>query len=73
MILDLQWRPEIRGDAVERTWAELPTALVAGAERSFRIELRRPRGGRFLVIEPHIENLAGLSRFGGPTWVGEYE
>ena len=73
VILDLQWRPEIRGDAVERTWAELPTALVAGAERSFRIELRRPRGGRFLVIEPHIENLAGLSRFGGPTWVGEYE
>lgn len=73
VILDLQWRPSIREEAVERTWAELPAALPAGAERSFQIELRRPRGGRFLVIEPHIENLAGLSRFGGPTWVGEYE
>lgn len=72
VILDLQWRAGLRQKPVERSWAELPTNLMAGKSRRFRLELRRPRGAHYLVIEPHIEDLAGMSRFGGPAWVGEY-
>ncbi len=72
VILDVQWRRGLKEEPIERTWAELPTPLPAGKKRRFRLELRRPRGGRYLVIEPHIEDVAGLSRFGGPSWVGEY-
>ncbi|MDH3745278.1 MAG: glycosyltransferase [Acidobacteriota bacterium] len=72
VILDLQWRAGLREEPIDRSWAELPTNLVAGKARRFRLELRRPRGANYLVIEPHIQNLAGMSRFGGPSWVGEY-
>jgi glycosyltransferase involved in cell wall biosynthesis len=72
VILDLQWRRERGGDAVERTWAELPRPLDEGQEVEFRLELRRPREGRFLVVEPHVEGIAGLSKYGGPSWIEDY-
>ncbi|MDH3255732.1 MAG: glycosyltransferase family 4 protein, partial [Acidobacteriota bacterium] len=50
VILDVQWRRERGGEAMERTWAELPHALDAGEHYDFRVELRRPRGSRFLVV-----------------------
>ena len=72
VILDVQWRREPGGDAVERTWAELPRHVDEGDQFEFRLELRRPREGRFLVVEPHVEGIAGFSKFGGPTWIADY-
>jgi glycosyltransferase involved in cell wall biosynthesis len=72
VILDVQWRREPGGDAVTRTWGELPRPVDEGEQFEFRLELRRPREGRFLVIEPHIEGIAGFSKFGGPTWIADY-
>ena len=72
VILDVQWRKSRGGEALERTWAELPRPLDPGERYRFRVELRRPRDGAFLVIEPHIEDISGLSAYGGPSWVGEY-
>jgi hypothetical protein len=70
--LGLEWRVEIGGEALEEHWRELPRSLDTGDSQDFAIDLRRPLGSRFLVIEPHIENLSGLSGLGGPSWVGEY-
>jgi glycosyltransferase involved in cell wall biosynthesis len=72
VILDVEWRRERGGDALERSWAELPRALDTDEAYRFRLELRRPSEGRFLVVEPHVEDIAGFSKYGGPSWVGEY-
>jgi hypothetical protein len=72
VILDVQWRREPGGDAVERTWSELPRPIDEGETFEFRLELRRPIEGRYLVVEPHIEGIAGLSKYGGPSWIADY-
>jgi hypothetical protein len=72
VILDVQWRREPGGEAVDRSWAELPRPLDEGQEFNFHLELRRPIEGRYLVVEPHIEDLAGLSKYGGPSWIADY-
>ncbi|MFQ5525312.1 MAG: glycosyltransferase family 4 protein [Thermoanaerobaculia bacterium] len=70
--LGVEWRSEIGGGAMEEHWRELPRSLDTGDSYDFLLSLRRPHGSRFLVIEPHIENLSGLSGLGGPSWVGEF-
>jgi glycosyltransferase involved in cell wall biosynthesis len=72
VILDVQWRREPGGESLSRTWAELPRPIDEGEEFEFRLELRRPREGRYLVVEPHVEGIAGFSKFGGPTWIADY-
>jgi glycosyltransferase involved in cell wall biosynthesis len=72
VILDVQWRVERGGEALERAWSELPRPIDEGEQYRFGIELRRPRGSKFLVVEPHVEGIGGFSRFGGPSWVMEY-
>lgn len=70
--LGVEWRAEVGGDALEEHWEELPKSLDTGDSHAFTLTVRRPHGSRFLVIEPHIENLSGLSALGGPSWVGDY-
>ncbi len=70
--LGLEWRAEIGGPALEEHWKEMPKSLARDERQAFSLPLRRPHGGRFLVIEPHIENLSGLSGLGGPSWVGDF-
>ncbi|MCP4203832.1 MAG: glycosyltransferase family 4 protein [bacterium] len=69
--LTVEWRSEIGGEALEEQQNELPRALDSDEAHEFRFALRRPLGTRFLVIEPHIDKLSGLSAFGGPSWVGD--
>ena len=70
--LTVEWRSEIGGPALEDQQRELPRDLAEGDKHEFRFTLRRPPGTRFLVIEPHIDKLSGLSAFGGPAWVGDF-
>jgi len=69
----VQWRLEPGGEALERSWAELPRPVDEGGEYEFRLELRRPRGSKCLVVEPHVEGIAGFSKFGGPSFIQSYE
>jgi glycosyltransferase involved in cell wall biosynthesis len=71
VILKIQWRRERGGGSVERIWEELPRPLDYGESYRFQVQLRRPENGRFLVIEPHVEDIAGFSALGGPLWVSE--
>lgn len=70
--LTVEWRFEIGGEALEEQQNELPRSLDTDQAYEFRFALRRPLGTRFLVIEPHIDKLSGLSAFGGPSWVGDF-
>ncbi len=38
---------------------------------TLELEVRRPLGGRILVIEPHLLGVAGFNALGGPSWVNE--
>lgn len=49
-------------------WLALPFDLDPGAEQTFEIVLRRPRGAARLRIEPHVFGDRGFSQMGGPTW-----
>lgn len=70
--LTIEWRTEIGGAALEDQQRELPRDLDAGEDYEFKFALRRPLGSSYLVIEPHIDKLSGLSAFGGPSWVGDF-
>ena len=70
--LTVEWRCEIGGEALEAEQNELPRGLDTDQAYEFRFALRRPLGSRYLVIEPHIDKLSGLSAFGGPSWVGDF-
>lgn len=70
--LSLEWRLEIGGSALEEHWNELPKSLDRDQTHRFVVAMRRPRGSRYLVVEPHIKSLSGMTAFGGPSWVGEF-
>jgi glycosyltransferase involved in cell wall biosynthesis len=70
--LTVEWRSEIGGEALEEQQNELPRDLDTDQTYEFRFALRRPVGSSFLVIEPHIDKLSGLSAFGGPSWVVDF-
>jgi glycosyltransferase involved in cell wall biosynthesis len=51
-----------------RAWVPLPRDLAPGEEATLRVEVRRPPGPAYLVIEPHTFGGLSFSFLEGPWW-----
>lgn len=69
VMLELQWRRDPWSPAVTASWIDLPRDLEPGEGRDLETRLRRPPAAAMLIIEPHLQDIAGFNALGGPTWV----
>lgn len=69
IMVKVHWRSDPWSDEINESWVELPHELGPGESYSWSIRTRRPPGASMLVVEPHVQEIAGFNSLGGPQWV----
>ena len=69
--VELHWRSHLRQPDRGTRWLPLQRDLAPGEAVEMEIEIRRPLGVRYLIVEPHLLGVAGFNALGGPSWVSE--
>ena len=68
-MIELQWRADPWSPAVRDRWIDMPRALEPGGTWETEVIERRPLGADMIVIEPHLDGVAGFNALGGPKWL----
>ncbi len=68
VMVELHWRRSPWHPPVAARWLELQRDLEPGGERTFELEVRRPPRHALLVVEPHLQGVAGFNALAGPSW-----
>lgn len=69
VMIEIQWRQSPWAAALRALWVDLPQSLEPGESKEFEVTVRRPVGASMLVVEPHLQGVAGFNALGGPKWV----
>jgi glycosyltransferase involved in cell wall biosynthesis len=69
--VEIHWRSHLRQPDIGTQWLRLQRDLGPGEGVELEVEVRRPLGVEFLIIEPHLLGVAGFNALGGPNWVSE--
>lgn len=68
VIVEVQWRASPAGEATESLWLAQPRDIEPGGELRLELQLRRPLGASFLLVDPHVKGVTSFYWMGGPTW-----
>ncbi len=71
--VELHWRSDLRQPDIGAQWLPLQRDIEPGEGVELQVEIRRPLGVRFLIVEPHLLGVAGFNALGGPSWVSEIQ
>ncbi|MFQ5351258.1 MAG: glycosyltransferase family 4 protein, partial [Thermoanaerobaculia bacterium] len=71
--VELHWRGHLRQPDMSTQWLPLQRDIGPGEGVELEVEVRRPLGVKFLIVEPHLLGVAGFNALGGPSWVREIE
>jgi glycosyltransferase involved in cell wall biosynthesis len=69
--VELHWRRDLKQPDHGTQWLPLQRDIGPGELTELEVEVRRPLGGRILIVEPHLLGVAGFNALGGPSWVSE--
>ncbi len=73
LILEIHWRRGAAQEAMDSRWFRFSRPVAPGESTSLEAEVRRPLGGRLLIVEPHLAEVAGFRSLGGPWWYRIFE
>jgi hypothetical protein len=68
LVLEIHWRRGAAQEPMDSRWFRFSRPVAPGESTSVEAEVRRPIGGRLLIIEPHLAQVAGFRSLGGPWW-----
>lgn len=68
LVLEIHWRHGAAQEPMDSRWFRTARPVAPGESTVFEAEVRRPIGGRLLIVEPHLAEIAGFRSIGGPWW-----
>ncbi len=68
LVLEIHWRRGAAQEPMDSRWFRFSRPVAPGESTSLEAEIRRPIGGRLLIVEPHLAEIAGFRSLGGPWW-----
>ena len=68
LALEVHWREGAAQQPKDARWFRFARPVAPGESTIVEAEVRRPLGGRLLIVEPHIAGIAGFRSLGGPWW-----
>lgn len=68
LVLEIHWRQGAAREPMDPHWSRFSRPVAPGETVRVEVEVRRPLGGRLLIIEPHLAEVAGFRSLGGPWW-----
>lgn len=68
LVLEIHWRQGAAQEPLDPRWLRFSRPVAPGESIRVEAEVRRPLGGRLLIIEPHLAEVAGFRSLGGPWW-----
>jgi glycosyltransferase involved in cell wall biosynthesis len=71
--VELHWRSVLDQPDMSTQWLPLQRDIAPGEGIELEVEIRRPLGVRYLIVEPHLLGVAGFNALGGPSWVREIQ
>ena len=68
LVLQTHWRRGAAQEPMDSHWFRVSRPVAPGESTILDAEVRRPLGGRLLIVEPHLAEIAGFRSLGGPWW-----
>lgn len=68
LVLEIHWRRGAAQEPMDSRWFRFSRPVAPGESTILEAEVRRPLGGRLLIVEPHLAEIAGFRSLGGPWW-----